>query len=116
MEMEIKHKAVEKALSMLDIVGAKYHVSFGGVVYGEEIATQRRAPSQFPYGTLSNAIKPYLSVLEVGQVAQIPIGEDFDKNRFQSTCCSIAYQMWGSDSYTSMLKEDGSEVQILRLA
>lgn len=114
--MEIKHKAVERAMQLLDAVGAKYHISFGGVIFGEEIAVQRRAPSQFPYGTLSAAIKPYLSELCIGQVAQIPIGEDFDKNRFQSTCCSIAYQMWGSDSYTSMLKEDGSEVQILRLA
>ena len=111
--MEIKQRVVQKAVAMLEAVGARFYIIFDGVEYGEEFEAPKRSKSQHPYGSLSGHIKPYLVAMEVGDVCDIPVAE-FGKSQIQSTACSIAYQMWGADSYTSMSRDNS--VQLMRLA
>lgn len=111
--MEIKQRVVQKAVAMLEATGARFYIVFDGVEYGEEFETPRRSKNHYAYGALSGHIKPYLIAMEVGDVCDIPVAE-FDRPRIQSTACSIAFQMWGADSFTSMARDNS--VQLMRLA
>ena len=113
--MEIKHRTIEKAITMLEAAGAKYHILFDGDEFGEEIEMPKRSDSFYPYGSLSAYIKPHIINMKPGDVAVIEVGE-FDISRIRSTTCSIACQLWGTESYTSMKSSDGKSIQILRLA
>ena len=121
MTTDVETKAVAKALQVLDAVGAKYKIILkDGTQKGDLQMTvpvpeekARKRTYTLAYGTYSQLIKPHLSPLEVGQVAQIPI-KPYNGQRLRSAASAVACHLWGAGSHISSITK--AHVEILRTA
>ena len=114
--MSIKTKTIENVVKILRALNAQYKIiTEDGTEYGELVVANqkpKRRPRQYPLGHFSNYVKPYLQKLNVGDVAEVPLGE-FDSKMLASRVSCVGIQMWGKGNCTVHMTP--THVEILRL-
>ena len=109
-------KALTSAIKLLNAIGAKYAiVDSDGRTHGElEIkAKAKRKPLKYPYGSLANHIRPYLSTCNVNQTVSIPVAP-FDLEAVYGSTSSIASKDWGNGCHKIGVSNDKKHVLITR--
>ena len=112
--MEIQTIAIEKALRLLESIGAQFHVKLDDKEWGEAIPAKRvKKAARYPFGSVTAHIKPYLSDVKVNDAVAVPFGE-FDPNAVRSTISGYLSAKWGNGSY--IIHNPENQVGVLRLS
>lgn len=103
-------------LNALTNKGLKFRVvlpdgsSFGNL----KVAEERKRRVYRKSGSVKSVMTMFLDEMQVGDVVQIPIPADFEKEEFRTRVCSYCYDHWGKNSYTTVAKD--SYIEVLREA
>lgn len=109
-------KALSNAIKLLNAIGAQYAIKDAdGNTHGDlkAVSKAKRQPNKYPYGTLANHIRPYLSSCGVNQTVTIPIGQ-FDLDSVYGSSSSIATKMWGNGCHKVGTTPDKKSVMVTR--
>ena len=109
-------KALSNAIKLLNAIGAQYAIKDAdGNTHGDLKAVSRakRQPNKYPYGTLANHIRPYLSSCGVNQTITIPVGQ-FDLDSVYGSSSSIATKMWGNGCHKVGTTPDKKGIMVTR--
>jgi len=109
---ELRQVAIQRALKMLENMGCKFAViDIEGIKYGEleVVEPKKRRPCVHEHGSLTKHIKPYLTPLNAGDVAIIPIAE-FEPRSLSSALSSYAHSLWGKGGHTYCRKDNTFEI------
>ena len=124
--MDIITKTAKDAARLLNAIRAQYIIV---LPTGEQIiqgdlklhvpdATperKKRAPSRNPLGFLRGHIMPYLTPLNVGDVAVIPVPNTSSMKEIQGSAASIANVLWGKGNYKTMRNMETGNIEVLRM-
>lgn len=109
-------KALSNAIKLLNAIGAQYAIKDAeGVVHGDlkVVSKQKKAPSKYPYGSLSTHIRPYIDACAVNQTVTIPIGQ-YDLDSVYGSASSMATKMWGNGCHKVGTTADKKAVLLTR--
>jgi hypothetical protein len=109
-------KALSNAIKLLNAIGAQYAIKDAeGVVHGDlkAVSKQKKAPSKYPYGTISTYVKPYIDSCAVNQTVTIPIGQ-FELNNVYGSASSMATKTWGNKCHKVGTTADKKAVVLTR--
>jgi hypothetical protein len=112
----LHEKALSNAIKLLNAIGAQYAIKDAdGNTHGDlkAVSKAKRQPNKYPYGTLANHIRPYLSSCGVNQTVTIPIGQ-FDLDSVYGSSSSIATKMWGNGCHKVGTTPDKKGVMVTR--
>lgn len=117
--LDIQKKALQNLIVMLNKSGAQYKIILDdGTEYGElQVQVKKemkRRPSLLPRGTLKKYYEPYISSLEVGDVAEIPVN-GLDAESMRSSLSSWMHNRWGMTSASTMINKVTGNIEVLRL-
>lgn len=107
--MTIEKVTFDRAIKMLDALGAKYHIQYNDQIMGQPLTVKR--DRKYEHGSISSHVKPYLENLNVGDVIQIPVGP-FDLDTIQASASRIACSLFGTSS--CITHRNGDCVEVLR--
>ena len=115
--MDVKQIAVERAIKMLDAVGAKYAIL---LIDGTKLGTLQVADPKVLPLRRSNVnkgvtafVSTYMKPLANGQTATVPLG-NFDIDVIQRAVAAQAGVLWGRGNFVTHKVADG--VEVLRCA
>ena len=109
-------KALSNAIKLLNAIGAQYAIKDAeGVVHGDlkALSKQKKAPSKYPYGSLSTHIRPYIDACVVNQTVTIPIGQ-YDLDSVYGSASSMATKAWGNGCHKVGTSADKKAVLLTR--
>jgi hypothetical protein len=109
-------KALSNAIKLLNAIGAQYAIKDAeGNLHGDvkAVAKQKKAPSKYPYGSLSTHIRPYIDSCGVNQTVTIPIGQ-YDLDSVYGSASSMATKMWGNGCHKVGTSADKKSVLLTR--
>ncbi len=112
----LHEKALSNAIKLLNAIGAQYAIKDAeGVLHGDlkAVSKQKKAPSKYPYGSLSSHIRPYINSCAVNQTVTIPIGQ-FDLDAVYGSASSIASKDWGNGCHKIGTSLDKKSVLLTR--
>lgn len=129
-------KTAREAEKLLKAVGAKYMFTlptgekFGNLKdeappsgYDGPLTKRGTKPKRqsmtkgFPYGFRVQYVREKLDTLDVGNVETVPMHEAFaNLEDLRKTMASVAFIKWGANAHKTAKREDGSGVEILRMA
>jgi len=112
----LHEKALSNAIKLLNAIGAQYAIKDAeGVVHGDlkAVSKQKKAPSKYPYGSLSTHIRPYIDACAVNQTVTIPIGQ-YDLDSLYGSASSMATKMWGNGCHKVGTTADKKAVLLTR--
>ena len=118
---QVVMKAVHEALNKLRVTNCAFKIMLpdGEIVEHEmnrlepkKALTRNRT---YKHGELKERYYPYISHLQVGEVAEIPYDEHIPAAALQSSVTACLSLMWGNGSYTSSTNKEKQVVEILRL-
>jgi len=109
--MNIETVTFERAVKMLDALGAQYHIQYGDKVIGKPLHQKTARTFKYKHGEIKRYVLPYLIDLPVGGVAQIPVGS-FDLDSIQSAACRLSVDLFGKSQ--SLSHRNGDCVEVLR--
>ena len=112
--MSIKELALQKAIAMLQGANAKYKiVDEEGKEYSNFVESKKRR-SEFPFGSITNHLKPYIEDMSVGQLVEIP-AMHFPLESLQSTTTAWFCTNVGKGSCMTAINRDKNVVEVIRL-
>jgi hypothetical protein len=109
-------KALSNAIKLLNAIGAQYAIKDAdGILHGDlkAVSKQKKAPSKYPYGSLSTHIRPYIDACAVNQTVTIPIGQ-YDLDSVYGSSSSIATKIWGNGCHKVGTTADKKAVLLTR--
>ena len=112
----LHEKALSNAIKLLNAIGAQYAIKDAeGVVHGDvkAVSKQKKAPSKYPYGSLSAHVRPYIDACAVNQTVTIPIGQ-YDLDSVYGSTSSIASKEWGNGCHKIGTSSDKKSVLLTR--
>lgn len=109
---DLRVKAVEKAIAMLDSVGASYHVKFNDNEWGHSLTEKQKTKKRL-YAGLTDYVRRYLKDIEIGEMKEIPATEVFPRRAIQACATTIMSHTYGNGTY--MTTQNDSKVDVLRL-
>ena len=112
----LHEKALSNAIKLLNAIGAQYAIKDAeGVVHGDvkAVSKQKKAPSKYPYGSLSTHVRPYIDACAVNQTVTIPIGQ-YDLDSVYGSTSSIASKEWGNGCHKIGTSSDKKSVLLTR--
>lgn len=113
---EVKNVALNKALAILNALKVQYKVIGGdGTEYGElkvapPVSDKPKRGSKYGWGTLTNAVKPYIKDLAVGDVAVVPYSEIINDDDLVYATRTQMSTLFGNASWVINRVESGVEV------
>jgi hypothetical protein len=111
---KIKLVTLNRALTMLDAIGARYAIiSPDGTRFGDLPLAEEK--TGYNFAELGAYVKQQFTHVEVGDVLIIPV-DKFDVDKLQSAITSHACKIAGKGSYTTCRSKDKTQIEILRLA
>lgn len=129
---EILKRTVEQALSLLALAKAEYVIRLpDGTLINEgtlviKLSKKDKAPAKkrglkLPYGTMRNAVMPYIDCLKVGDVAEIALTPEMlaagvDCKDLLSSVSNAAVKCFGTDAHKVCTNKKTGKVEILRTA
>lgn len=118
---EIQARTLESAIKMLKACGAQYAiVDSDGNKHGDLELKKlpkpkgARRPLKYPFGALTNHIRPIISKLNVGDVGRVPVAP-YDIEAVVGGVGSLCSKTWGLKNHTACLTKDRQYVEVLRL-
>jgi hypothetical protein len=119
MKPEIEARALTRAISLLNTLGARYGIVLpSGETHGERLAetlqARTRRKPQNPRGTLTNHFRPYVEGLQPGESAEIPLnglGQGL-----QNALTGWAAKHWGAGNYLTSVDKPTQTLTIIRSA
>jgi hypothetical protein len=129
---EIVKRTIEQALRLLDVSGTEYIIRLGDgttITRGslelvaakpDKVKNKKRA-LKMPYGSMRNAVLPYVECLKVGDVAEIGLTPEMvlcgvNLHDLLSTVSNAAAKCWGNESHKVCTNKTTSKIEILRTA
>jgi hypothetical protein len=109
---DLRVKAVEKAIAMLDSVGASYHVKFNENEWGQSL-TEKAKQKKRLYAGLTDYVRKYIQDIEVGELKEIPETPVYPRKAIQACATTIMSHTFGNGTY--MTTQNDSKVDVLRL-
>ena len=112
----LHEKALSNAIKLLNAIGAQYAIKDAeGNLHGDvkAVAKQKKAPSKYPYGSLSAHVRPYIDACVVNQTVTIPIGQ-YDLDSVYGSSSSIASKEWGNGCHKIGTSSDKKSVLLTR--
>ena len=109
---DLRTKAVEKAIAMLDSVGASYHVKFSDSEWGQPLSQKAKTKKRL-YAGLTDYVRQYLRDIKIGELKEIPVTDIFPRKAIQACATTIMSHTYGNGSY--MTTQNNSKVDVLRL-
>ena len=112
----LHEKALSNAIKLLNAIGAQYAIKDAeGNLHGDvkAVSKQKKAPSKYPYGSLSSHIRPYIDSCAVNQTVTIPIGQ-FDLDAVYGSASSMASKYWGNGCHKIGTSSDKKSVLLTR--
>lgn len=129
---EIIKRTVEQALGLLAVAGTEYIIRMNDgttITQGSlELVTpkppkpaKKKRDLKMPYGSMRNAVMPYVECLKVGDVAEIGLTPemvmcDVNLHDLLSTVSNAAAKCFGNDSHKVCTNKATGKVEILRTA
>ena len=115
----IHQTALERALRMLDAIGAQYAIQYDGQTYGAlELAPppKRRKDGRPHYkrGTTRAHYWPYIKDMAVGDDVSIPYA-DFDPHILAGNTSAACTHAWGLQSAVVQRDDEARVVNVLRI-
>ena len=109
---------VSRTINVLNAMaaqGAKFYVELpDGSKYGNiKLETAKPKRQVRPYGSVKDAIIPFLTGMQVGELVSIPIPGGFTRSAFQSAIATRAVKLWGSEAHTTCITK--TTVDVMRL-
>lgn len=109
---------VSRTINVLNAMaakGAKFYVELpDGSKYGNiKLVTPKPKRQVRPYGSVKDAIIPFLTGLDVGELVSIPIPSGFTRSGFQSAIATRAVKLWGNEAHTTCIT--ATTVDVMRL-
>ncbi len=115
MTIDIKQKAIARAVAYLVAAGAEYHIK---PAEGDELVSPafQRKPvvTRRPKGTLSDIYLPVVEHMQAGQMATVQVPHDEDINKFRSAMCGWMVRAWGAESFITELDRESNKITVLR--
>jgi hypothetical protein len=112
----LHEKALSNAIKLLNAIGAQYAIKDAeGNLHGDvkAVAKQKKAPSKYPYGSISTHVRPYIDACAVNQTVTIPIGQ-YDLDSVYGSASSIASKEWGNGCHKVGTSADKKAVLLTR--
>jgi hypothetical protein len=114
-KMDIKTTALNKALSILDALGAKYKVvasdgaEFGVLKLAVE-PTHAKKGEKYGWGVMTQYVRPHLEHMDIGSVAVIPSHDVIEPRDVMASTAKLMGKLYGSGSYICGITPVGVEV------
>jgi hypothetical protein len=112
----LHEKALTNAIKLLNAIGASYAIKDAeGNLHGDltAVSKKKKAPSKYPYGSISTYIRPYVEACGVNQTVTIPIGQ-FDVDHIYGSASSMATKLWGNGCHKIGTTPDKKAVVLTR--
>jgi hypothetical protein len=115
---QVKINTLNKAIQMLNAIGVQYAViDFDGNHHGElqvEKPKKRKTTLDQKWGEISEHIKPFIEGIRPGEVRTFTCGK-FPPETVRSTTSSILIRWFGKSTYTTAVKRETNELEVLRI-
>ena len=116
---EVQKQAMEKAITWLIAAGCKFAIiDPDGNKHGTLDVTEKngkKRPSIYPHGELSSYVAGYLTGIEVGAVAEVPLGK-YERRSIVSSCSSWMCRYFGNGTHTASFNKKNNSVEVLRIS
>lgn len=114
-KLSIHQTATDKAIRILDAIGAKYAIHIDGEVYGTlTVAKEPKRNRPYPKGETRSYYLPYIENLQVGEDVAIPYSY-FDPKVLASNISAFCCHKWGSFSAITARNDKEQSVEVLRI-
>jgi hypothetical protein len=129
---EIVKRTIEQAMRLLDVSNTEYIIRLGDgttITRGSLELVAAKPPKikgkkralKMPYGSMRNAVMPYVECLKVGDVAEIGLTPEMamcgvDLHDLLSSVSNAAAKCFGNDSHKVCTNKTTSKIEILRTA
>lgn len=124
--MDIKQKALEQAVKILNASKAKYWIQLpDGTELGERPSNKKEKPlgkreamysvTGYKFGTLTQYVIPYVQNMQPGDVVEIPCGPH-KLERIRSCVTGYIAKHWGNGNYTTEKNATQNVVAVMRYA
>jgi hypothetical protein len=74
----------------------------------------RRSPRNYEFGALANYLRPYITALQIGDMAVIPSGP-FALPHIARSSSSMAHHLWGKGNSKHTLVREKNSVELMRI-
>jgi hypothetical protein len=115
--MNAKETFINRAIATLTAAGAKFHVEFNGVEYGEPLEkpepVRARRKVRANHG-ITNYARSLVKDMSVGDVMVVPVPEQYTKESVRTAVCNSASTAWGLSSVTTHIAASGVEVMRIK--
>lgn len=78
------------------------------------LKAHKRGPLKYPYGYVTNYVRPFMRNILPGQVAEIPFHDVLTPDEVANGACKEAARQWGNGTYTSNINHETKTVEVLR--
>lgn len=107
--------AIRKAVRILESVGAKFHVQYGDVTFGQPVKPERTRILRRAPGTIQAIYLPHVQDMEAGDVAKFAVPEDYTLEEVRGPLSAWASITWGKGNQLSRIVKDEHAIEIMRL-
>ena len=116
MAHEVQNIAFNKALKLLDAVGAEYAIKFDGEVHGTlTLSPERKGkPRLYQRGETHSYFWPLVKDIQVGEVREVPLNR-FDGPTLASNISSACVRTFGVNCSIVSLQRAKGVVAVLRI-
>lgn len=108
---DVKHIALQRALVLLNGIGAQYKVIHEGMEYGELIAVVKPTKTRAKVNSFAPLYRHLLDDMKVGDVLT---WEHENAEGLRSAITANAHRIWGTGSTVSTVT--GNKVELLRVS
>ncbi len=115
--------ALQRLIKTLDVLPVQYVIKTvdGNTFSRGNLQVTERAPkapkrtrrSPYPYGALSQYVKPFLASMQLGDVVQIPYGP-YEARYVAHACAAHANRSWGKGTYIVHTNNDKQHIEVMR--
>lgn len=111
----IHQTATDKAIRILEAIGAKYAIHIDGEVYGTlKVAKESKRNRVYAHGETRAHYWPIIENLNVGDSASVPFAH-FDPKILASNISANCVHAWGAGNTMTARNDENQTIEVLRL-
>jgi hypothetical protein len=111
--IQIHLKAVEKAINMLNAIGAQYHIRLEDSEYGGPLEQKKKKKCR-QYAGLTDYVRSVIDDIQVGECRDIDVTEKYPLKAIQACATTVMSHTYGNGSY--MTTQNVNHVEVLRIS
>lgn len=114
-KLSIHQTATDKAIRILEAIGAKYAIHIDGEVYGTlKVANESNRNRVYARGETRAHYWPIIENLNVGDSASVPFAH-FDPKILASNISANCVHAWGAGNTMTARNDENQTIEVLRL-